>query len=99
MIDIFGRLAKKGDVIAYRISNCKSKIALGKVIDINGEFLRVKSLVNLQGQLVVRSCSTIKDSTIVIINDDFISNKLGVINEQAVQGRRLRKNNSKIADN
>jgi hypothetical protein len=99
MIDIFGRLARIGDVIAYRISNCKSKIALGKIIEIDGEFIRVKSIVNLNGELVVRSNSTIKNSTIVIVNDDFINYKLGVINGENIRRRRTRKNNNKITNN
>lgn len=100
MIEFFGRKIKVNDIIAYRISNCVTRIALGKVTSIGDDFIRVVSVVGKSGELKVRTNSMIKNNIVIVINDEFINKKIGAVCEQQKDKRRRpRQNDNKVRDN
>lgn len=69
MRDFFNKESKVNDIIIYRISSTKARIAIGQVITNGKKRMQLKSIAIEDGHYKYRKCSTITKGVFFIVND------------------------------
>ena len=69
MRDFFNRETKANDIIIYRISSTKARIAIGQVTGNGKKSIQIKSIAIEDGHYKYRKCSSITKGVFFIVND------------------------------
>ena len=76
MRDFFNRETKVNDIIIYRISSTKARIAIGQITGNGKKRIQLRSIAIEDGHFKYRKCSSITKGVFFIVKDNEIEKLL-----------------------
>lgn len=69
MRDFFNRESQLNDIVIYRVSSTKARIAIGKVVANNKKWIQLNSIAIEDGMYKKRQVSTLTKGIFIIVKD------------------------------